>query len=99
MTIHLPEDVENSIKEQVSIGNFANVGEALAIAWRAFVSGQDQKASFLTEKTNGKEQPTPSKPIWEVFQDLSATVPDEVWDRLPTDLSDHHDHYIYGTPK
>jgi len=39
------------------------------------------------------------KPIWEVFQELSASVPDEVWDALPTDLSEQHDHYIYGTPK
>jgi len=22
-----------------------------------------------------------------------------VWDALPTDLSEQHDHYIYGTPK
>jgi hypothetical protein len=39
------------------------------------------------------------KPIWEVFQELSASVPDEVWDALPTDLSEQHDHYIYGTLK
>jgi hypothetical protein len=39
------------------------------------------------------------KPIWEVFQELSASVPDEVWDALPTDLAEQHDHYIYGTPK
>jgi hypothetical protein len=42
---------------------------------------------------------TGHKPIWEVFQEISANVPDEVWDALPTDLSEQHDHYIYGTPK
>ena len=28
-----------------------------------------------------------------------ADVPQEEWDRLPADLTDHLDHYIYGTPK
>jgi hypothetical protein len=42
---------------------------------------------------------TGHKPIWEVFQEISASVPDEVWATLPTDLSEQHDHYIYGTPK
>ena len=30
---------------------------------------------------------------------LSSQVPDEVWDRIPTDGSEQHDHYIYGTRK
>ena len=28
-----------------------------------------------------------------------ADVPKEEWDRLPADLSENLDHYIYGTPK
>jgi hypothetical protein len=45
-------------------------------------------------------QATPAhKPIWEVFQEISAGVPDEVWESLPPDLSEQHVHYIYGTPK
>ncbi len=28
-----------------------------------------------------------------------ADVPMEEWDRLPADLTEHLDHYIYGTPK
>ncbi len=31
--------------------------------------------------------------------DLTADVPDEEWDKLPADLAEHHDHYLYGTPK
>ena len=30
---------------------------------------------------------------------MTADVPDEEWDKLPTDLAEQHDHYIYGTPK
>jgi hypothetical protein len=28
-----------------------------------------------------------------------ADVPESEWDRLPPDLTDQLDHYIYGTPK
>ena len=30
---------------------------------------------------------------------IVADVPQEEWDRLPADLTDHLDHYIYGTPR
>jgi hypothetical protein len=66
-------------------------------------------ASLLLQQIKQEQAATPAasqepaapthKPIWEVFQDLSADVPDEVWDSLPPDLSEQHDHYIYGTPK
>ena len=29
---------------------------------------------------------------------IVADVPQEEWDRLPADLTDHLDHYIYGLP-
>jgi type I restriction enzyme S subunit len=38
-------------------------------------------------------------PIEEKLRAIWADVPDEEWDRLPADLSDHLDHYIHGTPK
>lgn len=49
-----------------------------------------------------RQPPTPSgqgKPIEEVIQEIMADVPEEEWDRLPPDLSDNLDHYMYGTPK
>jgi hypothetical protein len=30
---------------------------------------------------------------------LMADVTEEEWDKIPTDGSIQHDHYIYGTPK
>lgn len=33
------------------------------------------------------------------FQELARQVPQEEWDKLPKDLSDNLDHYLYGTPK
>lgn len=38
------------------------------------------------------------QPIWEVFS-TTEDIPDEEWEKLPTDLAAQHDPYIYGTPK
>ena len=32
-------------------------------------------------------------------EEVYANVPQEEWDRLPDDLVEHVDHYIYGLPK
>lgn len=37
--------------------------------------------------------------LGEKLVDLVADVPDEVWEQIPDDGSEQHDHYIYGTPK
>jgi hypothetical protein len=47
-----------------------------------------------------QEQPAEAgKPIWEIIEEENRSIPPEVWDALPTDLAEQHDHYIYGTPK
>lgn len=38
-------------------------------------------------------------PIGEVIAEISASVPDEEWAKLPTDGAEQHDHYLYGSPK
>jgi hypothetical protein len=40
-----------------------------------------------------------AKPIWEVFEEIMSTVPEEELKRLPTDGSINYDHYLYGYPK
>jgi hypothetical protein len=40
-----------------------------------------------------------ARPIEEIAAQLAAEVPAEEWDRLPADLTDNLDHYLYGTPK
>jgi hypothetical protein len=58
-------------------------------------------ASLLLEQLRQEQtQATPThKPIWEVIEEENRSIPPEVWDALPADLSEQHDHYIYGTPK
>lgn len=40
-----------------------------------------------------------ARPIEEVLAELAAEVPEEDWGRLPPDLTDNLDHYLYGTPR
>ena len=39
------------------------------------------------------------KKLGEQLAELFADIPDEVWEKIPKDGSEQHDHYIYGTPK
>lgn len=39
------------------------------------------------------------RPIWEIGAALMQNVPEEELRRLPTDLSENLDHYLYGAPK
>lgn len=38
-------------------------------------------------------------PIEEVLADLAREIPKEEWEKLPSDLTDNLDYYLYGTPK
>lgn len=39
------------------------------------------------------------KTIWEEIERLSNQVSPEEWAKLPTDLSENIDHYLYGAPR
>jgi len=48
------------------------------------------------------ERPAPKSPIPEIagiVQRLGRMIPEEELRRIPKDLSDQVDHYVYGTPK
>jgi hypothetical protein len=54
----------------------------------------------LAEPPLAEEKPAASrKSIEEEIAEIVADIPPEAWKRLPDDLSDQLDHYIYGTPK
>ena len=100
MTIRLPNDVERDILAEVHSGHFASVDEAMATAARLLLH-QIKQGQTVSETPSATQEPSPParKPVWERIQDLTADVPDEEWDKLPTDLAEQHDHYLYGTPK
>jgi hypothetical protein len=68
---------------------------------------QEHAHSGHDHGTGDSHEPPPSvaspqetpKPIWEIFEEASRDIPDEVLARLPTDLAAQVDHYVYGLPK
>jgi Arc/MetJ-type ribon-helix-helix transcriptional regulator len=101
MTIHLSKELESDILAVVNSGRYASLDDAMSDAASMLLERLKQEQA-QGEPAAAARQPDATqerKPIWEVFQELSASVPAEVWDALPTDLSEQHDHYIYGTPK
>ena len=45
-----------------------------------------------------KYDPT-AKPIWKIMEELTASVPESEWAKLPTDLAKNFHHYHHGAPK
>ena len=98
MTIHLPADLESSIRAEVDRGRFASADDVVAEAVRSFLRQAPPEVAEPT--TNGREEaPAERKSIWERILERSASIPDEEWDKIPVDSSAQLDHYIYGTPK
>ena len=93
MTINLPNDLENSVRAEVLSGHFTSEDEMVAAAVRDYLDCKPPSAS--TPQTPAEDD----KPIWEIIEEENRSIPPEVWDALPTDLAEQHDHYIYGTPK
>lgn len=40
-----------------------------------------------------------SRPIYQIFDDLSKNISDEEWRKLPKDGAENHDLYLYGSRK
>ena len=91
MTIHLPDDLSDSILAAVRNGRFASADDVVAEAVRNYlgVRRPDPTAAEIAA----------ARPIWEEIAEITASIPDEEWAKLPVDGAEQHDHYIYGTPK
>jgi Arc/MetJ-type ribon-helix-helix transcriptional regulator len=99
MTIHLPEDLESSIRAEVLSGHFASVDDAITEAVRSFLQRRHQTQAAAPEPNTSQGADPLGKPIWERILEMTAEVPEEEWDKLPVDSSEQLDHYVYGTPK
>ena len=40
-----------------------------------------------------------ARPVEAVLVELADEVPEEQWNKLPDNLTENLDHYLYGTPK
>ena len=61
--------------------------------------GRNRYASVSMSQADLLKHKRPDRPVWQMVEELLESIPKEVLDQLPTDGSEQHDHYIYGTPK
>jgi hypothetical protein len=69
------------------------------LSLEAFAEQVLRREAFRTSQESCTPLRTNERPIWEVITDIVKDVPDEVFDRLPSDGASQVDHYIYGLPK
>jgi hypothetical protein len=60
---------------------------------------EQEKVLEFVEKKLSASQLKDSRSIWEIIAEISSEIPDEEWEKLPSDGSVNHDHYLYGAPK
>jgi Arc/MetJ-type ribon-helix-helix transcriptional regulator len=100
MTIHLPPELESSIKAAVHSGHFASLDDAMTEAASLLLQRLKQTPTHANPPGASLGPDAPKhKPIWEVAADIRNSIPAEEWDNVPVDGAEQHDHYIYGTPK
>jgi len=62
-------------------------------------SGRIRRLASIESLDVEPSQVSSSKPIWEVALEIGASVPEQEWAKVPTDLAKNLHHYLYGAPK
>ncbi len=67
----------------------------------AALSAEDKEAvlGYVESRIARGAEKEGARPIWEVITEISEEIPIEEWEKLPSDGSVNHDHYLYGAPK
>lgn len=76
----------------------SSIEEIVIEKLRALPSEQQREVLEFMEGLE-RQAVSPPKTIWEEIREIVKDVPDEVWDRMPRDGAEQHDHYLYGAPK
>ena len=96
MDIRLPPDLELFVRSEVSNGHFTSENDAVTEIVRDYY----QRKQTIPDQPNPEIESSPErKPVWEWILERTANIPDAEWDKLPTDMAEQHDHYLYGTAK
>ena len=77
----------------------ANLEEQLIDKVRALPPSKQLAALRLLDTLAGVETEGSRRPIWEIVEEVNASLPADTWDNVPADGSINLDHYLYGAPK
>lgn len=98
MTIHLPDELQSSIRPFLSNGQFASETDLVATALAEYLQ-RHLPQEVAPEPSSERTESADRKPIWDRLIELSEGVPDEEWAKLPDDGAAQVDHYLHGAPK
>lgn len=45
------------------------------------------------------EASTPRRHIWEIALEIGSSAPESEWAKVPADLAENLDHYLYDAPR
>lgn len=62
-------------------------------------TAQQKEVLEIVEKKLSLSKNENTRPIWEIAKEIGESIPLEEWEKLPSDGSVNHDHYLYGAPK
>jgi hypothetical protein len=81
----------------------ANLEDQLIDKVRALPPEKQQEALQLLDTlitgVSSEETGVHRRPIWEIVDEINASLPADTWENVPTDGSINLDHYLYGAPK
>ena len=81
----------------------ANLEKAIQEKIKSLPLEKQQRVLSVVEEMLSEKEVTQERvavrPLWEIAEEISAQVPIEEWEKLPTDGAEQHDHYLYGSPK
>ena len=111
MKLSLSPETERLIEDKVSSGRYQSADEVV----REGLKRLDEHDNGRPEAAGDTASPPPSPQeetgepatqevkepatLYELFEPIWASVPDEEWEKLPRDLAQNYEHYLYGSKK
>ncbi len=91
-------ELESKMLEEVKIMP-TEIAQTIFEKVRVLPLNEQEEVLEFVEGKLSSAQKKDSRPIWEVAKEISESVQLEEWEKLPSDGSINHDHYLYGAPK
>ena len=87
LVIEVPSELERRLRAEAE-----KRGQTLSDYLRPTLEG-------LQPPEDPPGQPSTAESLIAMFADAWSAVPEEEWRKLPADLSENLDHYLYGAPR
>jgi antitoxin ParD1/3/4 len=100
MKLSLSPETERLIAEKVDSGRYQSADEVVREGLE-LLEERDNRSSLLSseEVEPAQEKAGKVSDIIELLEPIWAEIPDSVWETVPRDLAQNHEHYLYGSKK